>query len=278
MVRAFRDSKVEHVEGSLNPVRDMQIVTNELRMKDLIQLIKKRDVLLKLTARSKNKQQIQELQIVHELIEVLESGEDVQSKRWPNKYLDVIRGYNLFSAKPVVYLVNVSESNWLKGSNKYMEDIQIWVKEHYPYSAVIPFSAKFEKNLSEMDAETAENYLGEHSTKSALNKIIHHGYKALSLIHFFTCGEDEVRAWTLRKGSKAPQAGGVIHSDMQIGFICCETYSYKSFRKYKSEHECKAHGKYLQNGRNYVIQDGDVLFFKFNKPVQKKNKKNKNGK
>eukprot|EP01083_Nonionella_stella_P178329 629574_1 len=273
VVRGFRAKHVEHVEGSLDPVRDIKIIANELRQKDIAKLSKKYDSLSKLVNRSKDKRIKDEFEVVKILLDILKQGKDLAycGTHFAPKHLDFIRSYNLFTCKPVVFLVNVSESNWLKGQNKFIAEIQEYVKKEYKGCPVIPFSAAFEKKISEMPSDEAEEYLTKNKTKSMINKIIHQGYKALHLIHFFTCGEDEVRCWTIRKGSKAPQAAGTIHTDMEVGFICSETYAYKDFKKCgATEAGVKSGGKYHQNGRNYVVQDGDVCFFKFNPPQGKK--------
>jgi len=276
VVRGFRAKHVEHVETTLDPVRDIKIIANELRQKDIVKLSKMDETLGTRARKTNDKQMLAEYECVHSLLEILRSGKDIGycGVKFPAKELEYIRSYNLFTAKPMVFLVNVSESNWLKGQNKFMEGVVAYVKETYPGCAVIAFCAAFEKKISEMSAEEAEAYLSKHKTKSVLNKIIHAGYKALNLVHFFTCGEDEVRCWTFRKGAKAPQAAGVIHGDMEAGFICAETYSYKDFKKNGStEQGVKAAGKYHQNGRNYVVQDGDICFFKFSPPAKDKKKK-----
>ena len=206
------------------------------------------------------------------ILAVLNEDKDIQFQQWSGKDIEFIQRYNLFTAKPVVFLINVRDKDWLSGTNKWIPAIKEWVSKNYPNSPVIPFSAKFEETIAEMDAQTCEKYLQEHNTKSQMNKIIHAGYKALKLIHFFTCGADEVKCWTIRQGTKAPQAAGVIHGDMEVGFICAEQYTYKSFKKHGNEHEVKANGAYHQNGKNYEVQDGDILFFKFNKPQGKKKK------
>eukprot|EP00485_Elphidium_margaritaceum_P001664 CAMPEP_0202691174 /NCGR_PEP_ID=MMETSP1385-20130828/5960_1 /ASSEMBLY_ACC=CAM_ASM_000861 /TAXON_ID=933848 /ORGANISM="Elphidium margaritaceum" /LENGTH=403 /DNA_ID=CAMNT_0049346535 /DNA_START=59 /DNA_END=1270 /DNA_ORIENTATION=+ len=275
VVRAFRAKDVEHVEGTLDPVRDIQIIANELRQKDIALLQKKYDSLSKLVTRTKDKRVKDEFVIVERLLALLKEGKDIAfcGERFEGKYLDYISSYNLFTAKPVTFLVNVSESNWLKGQNKFIADIQAHVAKVYPGSSVIPFSAAFEKKISEMPAEESEAFLEKNSTKSVINKIITQGYKCLQLIHFFTCGEDEVRCWTVRKGAKAPQAAGTIHSDMEVGFICAEVYAYKDFKKSGgTELSVKSAGKYQQHGKTYVVQDGDVCFFKFNKPQPAKKK------
>jgi len=211
--------------------------------------------------RTNDKKVKEECDCLDKIVKNLEAGVDVQAVDWTIREMDYIQEYNLFSAKPVVFLVNVGEKDWLQGRNKFMEDIKKWCSEKYPDSPVIPFSATFEKKLLEMGAENAEKYLQENKTKSQLNKVINSGYTALHLIHFFTCGADEVKCWTIRQGTKAPQAAGTIHTDMEHGFICAETYAYDDFKLCGNEQEVKTQGKYHQHGKNYDVQDGDILFF-----------------
>jgi len=208
--------------------------------------------------------------VIAKLKDVLEAGKDVYYTDWTNNEIEYIRGYNLFTAKPVVFLVNVGVTDWEKGTNKYIGGIQEWVDKHNPGSPVIPFSATFEGQLSKMSDTEREKYLKEHKTKSMIEKVITSGYKALHLIHFFTAGEDEVKCWTIRAGTKAPQAAGTIHSDFERGFICAETMAYKDFKELGGEAAVKTAGKCLQNGKGYEVQDGDIMYFKFNKPTTKK--------
>ncbi|ETO08785.1 yyaF/YCHF TRANSFAC/OBG family small GTpase plus RNA binding domain TGS [Reticulomyxa filosa] len=316
VVRAFKDKMVEHVDGSVDPIRDLETISFELRAKDRQTIAGKFENMEKMAKRSNDRKIKKELviifyfkkgycvdvyvkliEVVGKIKEVLEAGKDVNYADWTSDEIEYIRGYNLFTAKPVVFLVNVSMSDWEKGSNKFIGVIQEWVDKHFPGSAVIPFSAVFEakvclyllflslsftnyisiwycffdfKKLLEMDESKREAYLKEHKTRSMLDKIITSGYKALHLIHFFTAGEDEVRCWTVRATTKAPQAAGTIHTDFEKGFICAETMSYKDFKKCGSESAAKANGKYIQNGKSYEVQDGDIMYFKFNKPTSKK--------
>ena len=177
VVRAFRAKHIEHVEGSLDPIRDIKIIANELRQKDISLLNKKYESLSKLVNRSKDKRIKDEFECVKILLDILKDGKDLAfcGIHFQSKHLDFIRSYNLFTCKPIVFLVNVSESNWLKGQNKYIADIQQFVKKEYPGCAVIPFSAAFEKKISEMSPDECEQYLTKNKTKSVVNKIIHQG-------------------------------------------------------------------------------------------------------
>ncbi|KAF5910710.1 hypothetical protein HPG69_004799 [Diceros bicornis minor] len=163
----------------------------------------------------------------------------------------------------------------LKTSDNYkllLIKIKEWVDKYDPGALVIPFSGALELKLQELSAEERQKYLEANMTQSALPKIIKAGFAALQLEYFFTAGPDEVRAWTIRKGTKAPQAAGKIHTDFEKGFIMAEVMKYEDFKEEGSENAVKAAGKYRQQGRNYIVEDGDIIFFKFNTPQQPKKK------
>jgi obg-like ATPase 1 len=180
----------------------------------------------------------------------------------------------LLTAKPVLFLVNLSEKDYARKKNKWLSKIKSWVDEHNPGDLIIPFSAALETQLASL--ETAEERkallesFGESKVSSALPKIIVSGYHALQLIYYFTAGEDEVRAWTLRNRTKAPQAAGVIHTDFERGFIMAEVMKFADLKELGTETAVKAAGKYLQKGKDYVVEDGDVIYFKFNVTAPKK--------
>jgi len=179
--------------------------------------------------------------------------------------VDILNEHQLLTAKPVVYLVNLSEKDFVRQKNKWLAKISNWVQENNP-GPIVPYSAGFETALAALETEEEKvNYLKKiGAPKSMLDKIINTGYSALSLIHYFTCGEDEVKCWTIRQGTKAPQAAGIIHTDFERGFICAEVYKYTDLLELGSEPAVKSGGKYLQKGKDYVVEDGDIIFFKFN--------------
>jgi len=262
-VRAFKDKKIEHVDGEIDPIRDLETISDELRKKDCVVLKSVLEKKSNLAERSNDKKMKEEVVILQQLLTLVESGTDARRHKWALKDIEFINTLNLFSAKPVVFLVNVSEKSWRKGGNKWIEPIKKWVKQNSKGSKVIPFSAAFESKVAAAEDKAA--FLKEAKVPSHVQKIIFAGYKSLNLIHYFTCGEDEVKCWTIRKGTKAPAAGGVIHSDFEKGFICAETMAYDDFVECGTEAACKSAGKYVQNGKNYVVKDGDILFFKFNR-------------
>uniref|UniRef100_A0A2K6JQB4 Obg like ATPase 1 n=1 Tax=Rhinopithecus bieti TaxID=61621 RepID=A0A2K6JQB4_RHIBE len=201
---------------------------------------------------------------------------------WNDKEIEVLNKHLFLTSKPMVYLVNLSEKTTLerkqmvRPSNKWflrwLIKIKEWVDKYDPGALVIPFSGALELKLQELSAEERQKYLEANMTQSALPKIIKAGFAALQLEYFFTAGPDEVRAWTIRKGTKAPQAAGKIHTDFEKGFIMAEVMKYEDFKEEGSENAVKAAGKYRQQGRNYIVEDGDIIFFKFNTPQQPKKK------
>lgn len=265
--RAFKSEDITHTEGDVDPVRDLSIITNELIMKDLAQCkARVEEFDRKVKQNSKLKELKDELEALKKAQEVLEGGKPLRMvQEWSAKEVDFLNKYQFLTTKPMVYLVNMSEKDFIRLKNKFLPGIAAWVKENGG-GPVIPYSAEFEQKLMDLETdEEREKYIKEvGAKKSMLDKIITTGYEYLDLIHFFTCGEDEVRCWTVQKGSKAPQAAGVIHSDMERGFICAETYKYDDIKELGTEAAVKAAGKLLQNGKNYEAQDGDIFFFKFN--------------
>ncbi|KAJ1973346.1 Obg-like ATPase [Dimargaris xerosporica] len=276
MVRAFDEADVVHVEGDVNPTRDMEIIHDELRLKDMEFLTKHIEQLSKATARGGNKGSTadkakkEELEVAKKVLEWIEGGSDVRKGDWTNKEVVVINSLLLLTAKPVIYLVNLSERDFIRKKNKYLVQIKEWVDKNNPGDLLIPFSGALESRLAGMDAEAREAELKSLGTNSSLPKIVVAGYQALQLVYFFTGGPDEVRAWTIRKLTKAPQAAGTIHSDFERGFIMAEVMKYTDLVEAGSEAAVKAAGKYHQKGKDYMVEDGDIIFFKFNVTASKK--------
>jgi len=161
--------------------------------------------------------------------------------------------------------VNLSETDYIAKKNKWLPKIKAWIDENSPGELLIPFSGELESKLRAFETDEERiKYCEEKKATSNLNKIVQNGYHALHLIHFITAGPDEVRCWTIPYGTKAPQAAGTIHTDFEKGFICAEVMSYDDFKELGSETAVKAAGKYKQQGKTYTVQDGDIIFFKFN--------------
>lgn len=270
MCRAFSDADVTHVEGEVNPIRDLDIIFNELRLKDMERLEKMLpDAELKVT-RAGNKCP-KELKVARDTLIKAKECLEVQKKPlrtidWSNAEVEVLNQHLFLTAKPAIFLVNLSEKDYVRRKNKWLGKIKEWVDEHSG-ELIIPFSAALEGKLVDIEAnegkEAADAYLKEIGATSALGKIVKTGYRGLRLIYFFTAGPDEVKCWTIRDGTLAPQAAGTIHTDFEKGFVCAEIMTFDDFKEHGSETAVKGAGKYKQQGKAYRVKDGDIIFFKF---------------
>jgi len=264
MTRAFDDDDVTHVEGDINPARDLQIISDELRLKDIEAANAAYDKIAKLVERGdkKYKQEYDTLTKVKEMLE--NKKQHIRFADWDGKDIIELNKHLFITSKPALYLVNLSTKDFIRKKNKWLVKIKEWVDANDPGAMIIPFSGAFELKIIDMEPDEREAYIKENSCNSALEKIIVQSYKALQLEYYFTCGPDEVKAWTIQKGTKAPQAAGKIHTDFEKGFVMAEVMKYSEFKEEGSEAACKAAGKYHQRGRNYTVEDGDIIFFKFN--------------
>jgi obg-like ATPase 1 len=266
VVRCFDDAEIIHVEGDVDPIRDLDIISEELRLKDIEFTEKALENLVKQTRRGGQSLEMKKLKeeqaTVEKVLAMLKDGKDVRKGEWGPKEVETINPLFLLSAKPVVYLVNLSEKDYIRQKNKHLPKIAEWVKTNAPGDPVIPISVQLEERLAVMsDAEAAEE-CKNLGTKSALPKVIVTMRKALNLGSFFTTGADEVRQWTLRNGTKAPKAAGVIHGDFEKTFIQCIVYNYTTLKEYGDEAAVKAQGKVMTKGKDYVVEDGDIVLFK----------------
>ncbi|XP_075481875.1 LOW QUALITY PROTEIN: obg-like ATPase 1 [Primulina tabacum] len=263
VLRAFEDPDIIHVDDSVDPVRDLEVISSELRLKDLEFMERRIEDLEKSMKRSNDKQ----LKIEHELClrvkASLEEGKDARLVEWKAADIEILNTFQLLSAKPVVYLVNMNEKDYQRKKNKFLPKIHAWVQEHGG-ETILPVSCALEKNLVDMSLDEAAKYCEENKVQSALTKIIKTGFSAINLIYFFTAGPDEVKCWQIRRQTKAPQAAGTIHTDFEKGFICAEVMKFEDLKELGSEAAVKAAGKYRQEGKTYVVLDGDIIFFKFN--------------
>jgi len=183
---------------------------------------------------------------------------------WNEHEIEVLNKYLFLTAKPIVYLVNLSEEDYASKKNKWLPKIKKWIDEHDPGAVLIPLSVALESKLVDMPEDERQAYLAQNKLTSALGKIVSTGFRSLQLQYFFTAGKDEVKAWTIQKGTKAPQAAGRIHGDFEKGFIMAEVMKFDDFKELGSEAACRAAGKYRQQGKTYIVEDGDIIFFKFN--------------
>ncbi len=260
VVRCFDDDDIIHVEGDVNPERDIRIIEDELILKDL-ESVEKR--LGNLQKQAKGDKSIKPaVAIVEQIKEHLENGNTARSLNLGDDSLEVVKDLFLLSSKPVLYACNVGESD-LNSGNSYVDTVKNIAKEHE--DETVMFCAKIEAEIAELDEEEKEMFLEELGVASGgLDRLIQAAYKELGLITYFTAGPKESRAWTIRKGTKAPQAAGVIHTDFEKGFIRAETIAYNDYIEQGSEKAAKEAGKMRQEGKEYTVADGDVMLFRFN--------------
>ena len=264
VLRAFDDSDVVHVEDRVNPVEDIEIIAGELLAKDLARATAMEEDLGKKTRGGTTKEQKLEKEMVTKIKETLEAGTEIRKQTWNAREVDFLNQQGFLTAKPVVFLINLSEKDYKRKKNKWLAKIHEWVQKNSPGDIMIPYSGALESMLVEMPEDEGKAYLEENKLTSALDKIVKTGFAAINLIYFFTAGPDEVKCWQIRQGCKAPQAAGTIHTDFEKGFICAEVMKFDELKELGTEAACKAAGKYKQEGKNYVVGDGDVIFFKFN--------------
>ncbi|KAI1911325.1 Obg-like ATPase [Ophidiomyces ophidiicola] len=267
VVRCFDDAEIIHVEGDVNPVRDLEIISEELRIKDIEFVEKEVEHLAKQTRRGGQSLEMKKLKeeeaTVAKVLQFLKDGKDIRKGDWSPKEVEVINPLFLLTAKPVVYLINLSEKDYIRQKNKYLPKVAEWIKNNSEGDPIIPLSVAFEERLTRFEDDAAvEEECKKLGTKSALPKIIVTMRQSLNLGSFFTTGADEVRQWTIRKGTKAPQAAGVIHTDFEKTFIQCIVFNYDVLKECGDEAAVKAAGKVLTKGKDYVLEDGDIILIK----------------
>jgi len=265
LCRTFEDKEITHVEGEVDPIRDLDIINEELRLKD-VEYFSKVYADLKQKYERGEKKLKQEYEIMTKINKVLvEDEKHIRFAVWNANDIEVLNKHLFITAKPMIYLANLSEKDFIRKKNKWLVKIKEYVDKNDPGATIIPISGAFEQTYLEIeDEEEKKKYLEDNKCASTLEKVITQGYKALNLQYFFTAGPDEVKAWTIQKGTKAPQAAGRIHTDFEKGFIMAEVMNYADFKEEGSEAATKAAGKYRQKGKDYTVEDGDIIFFKFN--------------
>ncbi len=262
VVRCFDDDNVVHVDGSVNSVRDKEIIDFELVLKDM-ETVEKRLDNLRRQAKSAEKEAIRAVEHAEKLLRHLESGQPARSADLDEEGIQLMQSMFLLTAKPILYVCNVDENSVLTGNRHTQAFEQLVAPEN---AEVILISAEIEAEIAQLETREERmeflEALGLH--EPGVNRLIKACYHLLNLITYFTAGEKEVRAWTIHRGMKAPQAAGVIHTDFERGFIRAEVIKYDDFVKYGSEHAVKEAGKMNVEGKEYVVGDGDVMHFRFN--------------
>lgn len=260
VVRAFDDNDVVHVSGRVSPKDDIEIINTELILADLAVLEKIYERAIKST-KAGQKDGLPLRELLEKIIPVLEKGENVRTLNFNPAESKLLKGFQLLTYKPVLYVANVSENGF--ENNPHLEAIiEIAKSENSPY---IPISADLEAQISELDETDKAEFLNDiGQDESGLDKLIRAGYELLGLQTYFTAGVQEVRAWTFTKGSTAPQAAGKIHTDFEKGFIRAETISFDDYVTFHGEKGAKEAGKLRSEGKDYIVRDGDVIHFLFN--------------
>ncbi|MEO9801875.1 MAG: redox-regulated ATPase YchF [Reichenbachiella sp.] len=262
VTRCFNDDNIVHVDGRIDPVADKEVIDTELQLKDLESIDKKIQRISKMAKTGDSKLKAV-LIILEEYKTLLESGKNARSLELTDERKEAVGDLQLLTIKPVIYAANVEEGAILTG-NEHVDALKAAVADEN--AQVVMVSAAIESQIAEFeDPEEKEMFLGEYGlTESGLDKLIRAAYNLLDLITYFTAGVTEVRAWTIKKGWKAPQAAGVIHTDFEKGFIKAEVLKIPDYQALGSEQACKEAGKLAIEGKEYVVKDGDVMHFRFN--------------
>jgi GTP-binding protein YchF len=260
VLRCFEDGDVTHVEGSVDPIRDAETVETELMLADLDSLEKRQQGLVK-RARGGDKDASAQMALIEPIIAALTEGRPARTAV-PAGEEEAARRLQLMTTKPVLYVCNVEEGSAATGN---AHSARVFARAAAEGAQAVIVSAAIEAEISQMAADDRAEFLGSLGLEdSGLDRIIRAGYALLGLVTYFTCGPKEARAWTIVKGTRAPQAAGVIHGDFERGFIACETIAYADYVALGGEQGAKEAGKMRVEGKEYVVKDGDVLLFRFN--------------
>ena len=262
VVRCFDDENIIHVDGSVDPIRDIEVINVELVLSDLEIVTSRINKIGKKAMTTKNKDDVKEIELLERIKEALESNIPVRKLGLDEEEKKLISSFNLITLKPIIYALNVEDSD-INTGNDYTKLVEDYAKKEGSETAII--CAKLESELSELDEEEKKLFLDDLGIKeSGVERLINKTYDLLGLATFFTVGKDEVRAWTFKKGSKAPECAGIIHSDFEKGFIKAEVMSYSDLVSAGSELKVRELGKARIEGKEYIMQDGDICHFRFN--------------
>jgi len=262
VLRCFDDGNIIHVDGSVNPMRDKEIIDIELQLKDL-ETVEKRLQTIARNLKSGDKEVVKENEILLRIKSELEKGSSVRAIDFEETEQEIVKKAQLITSKPVLYLCNVDEAS-VKSGNQYVDQVREGVKNEK--AEVLVIGAKIEADITELETyEERQLFLEELGLEEpGVNRLIRSAYNLLDLQTYFTAGVKEVRAWTIKKGMTAPQAAGVIHTDFEKGFIRAEVMKYNDFVQYGSEAGVKDAGKFRVEGKEYTVEDGDLMHFRFN--------------
>ena len=263
VVRCFADDNITHVTGKVDPISDIEVINLELILADM-ESIEKRIARAAKLVKQKDKDAVAEEPVLMKLREAFENGQLARSIEFTEDELRIAKGLNLLTIKPMLYVANVSEDEIADADdNEYVQQVRDFAAKDN--ADVIVICAKIEEEMAELEDEEKEMFLEELGIKeSGLDQLVKASYSLLGLATYFTAGVQEVRAWTFKKGMKAPQCAGVIHSDFERGFIRAETVAYEDLVEMGSMAAAKEAGKVRQEGKEYIVKDGDVMLFRFN--------------
>ena len=263
VVRCFEDNNIIHVENTVDPIRDIEIINLELILADVEVVENRIGRIAKKAQSSKDKESLKELAVLEKVKENLMNNISLRNVEFDEEELKILKPFNFLTLKPIIYMANISEDDLISDGNKYVDMVRGYVEAEN--SSVITVCAKIESELSELSDEDKEEFLKDLGIKeSGLDKLIYATYDLLGLATYFTAGSDECRAWTFKKGMKAPECAGIIHTDFERGFIRAEVMSFDDLKECGSELKVKEAGKMRLEGKEYEMQDGDICHFRFN--------------
>ena len=263
VVRCFENGKIIHVEGNIDPIRDIETINLELTIADLDIVNNRLEKVGKKARTTKDKNDLLELNALEKAKENLEKGISLRSVDFTDEELSAIKSFSFLTLKPIIYLANIDEDEIGKEDNEYVKTVKEYAEKEN--SQVVKLCAKVEEDLSELDDEDKKEMLEALGIEeSGLEQLVQATYKKLGLRTFFTVGPDEVRAWTFKEGMNAKKCAGIIHTDFEKGFIKAEIMSYEDLIKYGDELKVKEAGRLRLEGKDYLMQDGDICHFRFN--------------
>lgn len=263
VVRCFDDENITHVEGKTDPIRDIEIINTELILADYEIITNRIDKISKKATTTKDKEALKELNVLTISKDNLEKSIPLRNVDFSKEDYEILKNYNLITLKKLIYVANVDEITASVGDNDYTLILKDYASRDN--ASVVVMSAKLESELADLNEEEKSMFLQEVGiTNSGLDKLIFATYDLLGLATFFTSGTDECRAWTFKKGMKAPECAGIIHSDFERGFIKAEIMSFNDLEAAGSELKVKENGKLRLEGKDYLMQDGDIVYFRFN--------------
>lgn len=263
VVRCFEDTSIIHVEGNIDPIRDIETINLELAISDLEIINNRLEKVSKKARTSKDKNDLLEVETLEKAKTALQEGKPLRLVEFTKEEKESIKSFSFLTIKPIIYLANIKEDEIGKEDNEYVKIIQEYASKEN--AQVVKLCAKVEEDLSELNDEERKEMLEMLGIESSgLDKLVQATYRILGLKTFFTVGKDEVRAWTFKDGMNAKKCAGIIHTDFERGFIKAEVMSYDDLIKYGSELKVKEAGKLRIEGKDYIMQDGDICLFRFN--------------